>query len=82
MNTLTMIDVDYVRANRTIETIQLSNNDSAKTFFIFNYEGKHFRVFENEGDAYKSASGNTYTKALAEFVKENKLDKFLENTIL
>lgn len=82
MNTLTMTNVDYLRANRTIETIQLSNNDSAKTVFIFNYEGKHFRVFENENDAYKSTDSEANIKIIAEFIKENELDNFLENIIL
>ena len=49
---------------------------------MFNYEGKHFRVFENEENVYKSADGETGIKTIAEFTKENELDKFLGNMIL
>ena len=77
-----MVDVEYLRANRTIETIQLSNNGLTKTVAVFNYECVHYRVFEDIADAYKVASGETDIKVLAEFTKENELDHFLQNIVL
>jgi len=76
-----MMDVEYLRADRTIETIQLSNNGFAKMVFVFNYEGVHYRIFEDIADAYKVASGETDIKVFAEFTKESELDNFLEKEL-
>lgn len=47
MNTFQTIDTVYLRASRTIETVLVSNESLSKVFFIYNYEGNSFRVFEN-----------------------------------
>ena len=77
-----MINEDYLRANRTIETIQLSNNNLNKTVFVYNYEGVHYRIFENITDAYDVASGEINVPVIAEFKKESESDNFLLNMIL
>jgi hypothetical protein len=47
MNTFITINTEYIRASRTIETVLVSKEKLIKTFFIYNYEGNSFRVFEN-----------------------------------
>lgn len=45
MNSITTIDTEYLRSNRTIDTILLANGHVRKTLWIYNYEGVSFRVF-------------------------------------
>lgn len=47
MNTFKTINTDYLRASRTIETVLVTRDNSDKVFFIYNYEGNSYRVFEN-----------------------------------
>ena len=47
MNTFKTINTDYLRASRTIESVLVIGNDCDKLFFIYNYEGNSYRVFEN-----------------------------------
>ncbi|HTN68956.1 MAG TPA: hypothetical protein VLZ33_05790 [Dysgonamonadaceae bacterium] len=47
MNTFKTINTEYLRASRTIETVLVTRNDCDKLFFIYNYEGNSYRVFEN-----------------------------------
>ena len=43
MNIINHCSVEYITASRTIEIVSLKNTDSL--FYIYNYEGNHFRVF-------------------------------------
>ncbi|MBU2028776.1 hypothetical protein KJ761_02700 [Patescibacteria group bacterium] len=81
MNTITLLGTNYLRPNRTIESILLSNKKAKKLVFVYNYEGVHFRVFESIFDAYKSESGDTNIKLVAEFTQEKDLDNFLGKTL-
>ena len=45
MNTITLLDTNYLHANRTIESYLLSKKKDEKLVFIYNYEGVHFRLF-------------------------------------
>lgn len=47
MNSYTAIDVSYLRSDRTIETVLVTNAVTEKVFFVYNYEGYSFRVCEN-----------------------------------
>lgn len=47
MNTFHTINTEYLRASRTLETTLVSKESMSKVFFIYNYEGNSFRVFEN-----------------------------------
>ena len=47
MNNVTCVEVDYLRSSRTIETILLENSSKKRIVYIYNYEGWHFRVFNN-----------------------------------
>lgn len=46
MNSFKIIDTDYLRSSRTVETILVSNYESKKVFYVYNYEGYSFRVFK------------------------------------
>ena len=43
MNIINNCSVEYITANKTIEIVSLKNTD--RLFYIYNYEGRHFRVF-------------------------------------
>lgn len=43
MNIINHCSVEYISASKTIEIVSLKNSDSL--FYIYNYEGNHFRVF-------------------------------------
>jgi hypothetical protein len=47
MNFIKTLDTTYLnRASRTLETVQVSRTGYAsKLFWVYNYEGVHFRVF-------------------------------------
>lgn len=47
MNTLKTINTEYLRPSRTIETVLVTRNNSSKVFFIYNYEGNSYRVFDS-----------------------------------
>jgi len=78
MNEIHMLGVDYIRGSRTVETILLKNGGNSHLCYVYNYEGGHFRMFEDlisliqffcEGkEAYK------------DFMVEEDLEVFLENT--
>lgn len=46
MNSCIAIETDYLRSDRTIETILVRNSKSEKLFWVYNFEGIHFRLFE------------------------------------
>jgi len=74
---ITQLYVDYIKPSRSIETYMLSNGKCFCIVYIYNYDGRHFRVFgsilsligffngENQGDY--------------NFEDEDELDNFLEN---
>ncbi len=47
MNSIKTINTEYLRPSRTIDTVLVTRKDSNKVFFIYNYEGNSYRVFEN-----------------------------------
>jgi hypothetical protein len=47
MNSFKCIEVDYIRSSRTIETVLVSNAKTEKMFYVYNYEGYSYRVFES-----------------------------------
>jgi len=79
MNTITQTGENYLRADRSVEEIVVSNNRSQKTLFVYNFEGVHYRIFESEKDAFKCVDGDTSIKPLQEFKDESALDNFLES---
>ena len=76
MNTFHSINTEYLRPSRTIETVMVSNEISNKLFFIYNYEGNSFRIFENHLDLinfFQNMTGN-----YLHFNSDGEVDLFLE----
>jgi hypothetical protein len=64
-------------ANRTIETIEILNdNILSRTFWIYNYEGKHFRVFDDENKLDLFLKSH-HDHSIAEFESETAMENFL-----
>ena len=78
MNTLlTTNTIYYTRASRTIETILVSNNNAEKTFYVYNYEGYSFRVFETKKDVSNFFNHNVDSEF--HFDSDEELDNYLMN---
>jgi hypothetical protein len=80
MNTIQTLETDYLRSNRTLETIKVFNHSRSKLLWLYNYEGWHFRVFESKQEVNDFFSNNTEPKI--SFDEEVQLDNFLLNMIL
>ncbi len=78
MNTYRAIDVFYLRPSRTIETILVSKGNIEKIFFVYNYEGWFFRVFENVLDLMNFFDDLFEPEVY--FEVETELDNYLEST--
>ena len=76
------LEVQYIRyACRSLETLEtLSEKGIRKMWWIYNYEGKHFRVFESQGAA-QDFLDNKGDDWLIDFDSEEKLDRFLESEL-
>lgn len=79
MNSVDQVQVNYIRANITIETILLVdsvNPTKRKVVYIYNYEGYHFRIFENVIELSKFLCGEDY-KLLKEYSTDTGVDNYL-----
>lgn len=47
MNAIQTINTAYLRPSRTIETILISKGNFSKVYYLYNYEGNSFRLFES-----------------------------------
>lgn len=75
MNKIETIDTEYIRPNRTIETVLLKRNQSNKLVWVYNYKGIHYRVFENLIDVLHFFNNSFEPKY--SFENEIELDNFL-----
>lgn len=75
MNIIDNCAVDYIQANRTVETIGLKNTN--RFFYIYNFEGNHFRVFTEILGLIRFFQFGKEPKY--SFTDEQKLDKFILN---
>lgn len=80
MNSIKAISTDYLRSDRSIETLLISKGSHEKMFWIYNFEGIHFRVFEQWSDVL--AFFNDAFEPKHAFEHENDLDNFLLNAPL
>lgn len=81
MNNIEAIQVEYLRPSRTIETILITDRDDenlSKLVYVYNYEGVHFRVFNEIVELASFLNGNHKYKLLAEYSTEKGLNNFLE----
>ena len=80
MNTFRNINTEYLRSSRTIETVEVCNSKTKKLFYVYNYEGYSFRVFENVLDLidFFEVNSNKYLH----FDTEQELDNYFSKLIL
>jgi hypothetical protein len=74
MKTINNCLVDYITACRTIETINLEGID--KVFYVYNYEGNHFRLFTDVLGLVKFFEFGLEPKY--SFLTETELESFIE----
>ena len=75
MNDFQTINIEYIRASRTIETILISKENLSTVFFVYNYEGNSYRVFKNHLDLINFFQNKA--KSSFYFNTEIELDNFL-----
>lgn len=75
MNTIKTIDTEYLRPSRTIDTVVVSNSVRYKFFYIYNYEGASYRVFERLADLLFFFEDRIEPKI--HFITETGLDNYL-----
>jgi hypothetical protein len=78
MNTVETINTEYLHPSRTIETVLVSDLFYKKIFFVYNYEGYSFRLFETIIDLIDFVKGDA-TQNKFHFKTEEHLDSFLLN---
>jgi hypothetical protein len=77
MNNVPYIEVDYLRPSRTVETILLENSSKKRIVYVYNYEGWHFRVFNNIIQVLDFFDDKFEPEI--SFEDEQELGKYLEN---
>lgn len=80
LNTFIYCHTEYLRPSRTIETVYMSDGSTTKPFYVYNYEGYSFRVFERMVSLisfFESGVAEDY-----HFDTEEELVYFLENVLL
>ncbi len=75
MNNIKIKNTEYLRPSRTIEAILVSNKDLSKIFYVYNYEGVSYRVFNH----YRTVINFSQEKSESDchFDNEDDLDNFL-----
>ena len=53
MNEITNQKVFYFRTSRTLEIFFVTYEQKHKIFFLYNYEGIHYRLFKNKKEVRK-----------------------------
>ena len=76
MNSFKAIDVVYLHPDKTIETILVSNSKTEKAFYVYNYQGWFFRVFDNLLDVANFFNDSFETKVF--FEDERKLSDYFK----
>jgi len=77
MNKIEVIQSDYLRASRTIETTRISNGTKSILIYVYNYEGNNFRLFNDTIELIDFFESNIEPEL--SFDKELELDNYLEN---
>lgn len=80
MNRVEQIEESYLRSNRTVETsllTDLSDSSRQKIVYVYNYEGCHYRVFDNLVELSSFLNNNEF-RILKEYSKDYWVYNFLE----
>jgi hypothetical protein len=77
MNDIETIKTFYIRNSRTLESTVVSSRNEKKLFFIYNYEGLHYRLFDSKIEVRKFFNGEN--AMFLEFEDDETLDFYLLN---
>ena len=77
MNTIEIIDEAEIRNNRTLHVIQRSIGNKKIVFYLYNYEGVHFRIFDNLAELVYFFKGDTSFHV--DFEDENEIYEYIGN---
>lgn len=77
MKSIITIDTEYLRSNRTIDTVLITEGSLNITLWIYNYEGIHFRVFYTLLSVFNFIQNSIEPEN--SFYSETDLDNFLLN---
>ena len=77
MNDIWCAKTIYVRNSRTFEFIIVSAENKSRIFYMYNYEGKYYYLFETKTDVRNFF--NWEESDFKEFLNEEILDNFLIN---
>jgi hypothetical protein len=80
MNFIKTLNTDFIRPSRTIETVLVSNPKLEKIFYVYNYEGYSFRLFNSLLCLINFFEANDCV-SYRHFESEDELDIFLANYI-
>jgi hypothetical protein len=74
------IYTEYIRyANRTLECMEISKNQSILHYWIYNYQGNHFRVFDSLLEVFAFLNNQSDNNWIADFDTEEELDNYLHS---
>lgn len=76
-NTFTDQDGAYIRPDKTIETVIVSNKYHTQVYYVYNYQGNSFRVFPYITDLLEFFQ--TGTEPQHHFETDEELDAFFES---
>lgn len=76
MNRIIPITTEYITPSRTIEIFHLIRFEEKTQVYVYNYEGKHFRVFVSLVDLIQFFESGK--EALPSFDSEYDLDEYLD----
>lgn len=77
MNDIWTVKTIYIRASRTLEFTIVTNDLGTRMFYIYNYEGLHYRLFNSKIEVRKFFSCED--AEFWEFSDEEILDSYLMN---
>lgn len=81
MNTVvTLQTIYYFRSSRTIEKMLVSNKIRSKHFYVYNYDGYSFRLFETKREVSDFFNFNIESKY--HFDTEQSLENYLSNILI
>ncbi len=80
MNKFININTEYLSSSRTIETVEVSGLKIKKIFYVYNYDGYSFRVFENVINLIRFFDINS--NDFSHFNTDEELDNYFSKLIL
>lgn len=80
MNTLTTLSNEYLRSDKSIDTVLVSNGHSNRIFYIYNYQGYSFKVFDSLIMLMEFFQDKFET--VVHFEREEEVDAFLQEVVI